>query len=289
VQRTIQVSDFVDFQMHTIYSDGRWQPEELLDYLATHGFRVVAITDHDTIEHVAELQTLGAERGVTVITATELSMEWQGKMADVLCYGFDLADESLHRLIQARVEKQRQNTVAVYQALRRRGYTFPRQEEVLAASGGEPQRPSDNARLLRQHGYAPDWPSAMRIITEAGFREIRTDLAEGVATIHRAGGVALIAHPGRREINFTLYDLPLLDAVSQDVPLDGIEVYHPTHTPEQTAEYRAYATARGWLQSAGSDSHGPHHRYPIAYTADKVTALLQRLGFEVVDPAVQRH
>jgi predicted metal-dependent phosphoesterase TrpH len=287
VQRTIQAEEFIDFQMHTIYSDGHWQPEELLDYLAGHDFRVVAITDHDRIDRVPELQELGARRGVAVVAATEMTTEWQGKVAHVLCYGFDPADEGLHRFLQNTVDRQRQNTRAVYAALLQQGYAFPRQADVLRASGGQPERPADNAKLLREHGYAPDWPSAMRIITEAGFRTIMADLAEAVAAVHRAGGVALISHPGRRETGFTLYDIPLLDAVSQEVPLDGIEVYHPSHTQEQVREYRAYATVRGWLQSAGSDSHGPRQRYPIPYAAHTVTALLERLGFAVADTAKQ--
>jgi predicted metal-dependent phosphoesterase TrpH len=285
VSRTIQPDQFIDLQMHTIYSDGHWQPEELLDYLATHHFQIVAITDHDQIDHIPTLQALGAKYGIAVIAATEMTTEWQGKMAHVLCYGFDPTDDELHRFLQATRDRQRRNTHQVYETLLRQGYTFPRQAEVLRATNGQLDRPTDNARLLREHGYASDWASAMRIITEAGFRTIMADLQAAIDTVHRAGGVALISHPGRREPGFTLYDIPLLEALSREVPLDGIEVYHPSHTQEQVREYRDYATARGWLQSAGSDSHGPRHRYPIPYAAHTVAALLERLGFTVADTA----
>jgi predicted metal-dependent phosphoesterase TrpH len=179
-------------------------------------------------------------------------------------------------LLQKTVSRQLENTQAVYRELRQRGYEFPRQTEVLAEQQGELVRPIDNARLLQAHGQAQTFQEAMNIITDAGFRSIMADMAEAVDAAHQAGGVALIAHPGRREAGFTLYTTELLDQVSETVPLDGIEVIHPSHSAEQKADFQAYVSRRGWLQSTGSDSHGPRHRYPIAHQASVSAALLAR-------------
>jgi predicted metal-dependent phosphoesterase TrpH len=266
----------IDLHMHTTYSDGHWQPQELFAYLAKHQFALVSVTDHDRIDRIEEMQELGRQVGVPVLAGVEVTTEWENKMGHVLCYGIEPADAEFARLLQKTVSRQLENTQAVYQELRRRGYEFPRQAEILAEQNGDLLRPVDNARLLQAHGHAQHFQEAMKIITEAGFRSIVADMAEAVDAAHQAGGVALIAHPGRREPGFTLYTTELLDLVSEQVPLDGIEVVHPTHSAEQIADFQAYVSRRGWLQSTGSDSHGPRHRYPIAHEAMLSAALLKR-------------
>jgi len=266
----------IDLHMHTTYSDGHWQPKELFSYLSEHHFALVSVTDHDRVDRIEEMQELGCQVGIHVLPGVEVTTEWEGKMGHVLCYGIEPADAGFGSLLQKTVNRQRENTQAVYRELRRRGYEFPRQVEVLAEQQGDLVRPVDNARLLHAHGYAQNFQEAMKIITDAGFRSIMADMAETVDTAHQAGGVALIAHPGRRESGFTLYTTELLDQVSERVPLDGIEVIHPSHSVEQIADFQAYVSPRGWLQSTGSDSHGPRHRYPIAHQASLSAALLKR-------------
>ncbi len=266
----------VDLHMHTTYSDGHWQPQELFAYLAEHHFALVSVTDHDRIDRIGEMQELGRQVGIPVLAGVEVTTEWEGKMGHVLCYGIEPADAGFGKLLQKTVSRQLENTQAVYQELRQRGYEFPRQTEVLAEQQGDLVRPVDNARLLQAHGYTQNFQEAMKIITDAGFRSMMADMAEAVDSAHQAGGVALIAHPGRRETGFTLYTTELLDQVSEDVPLDGIEVVHPSHSAEQIADFQAYVSRRGWLKSTGSDSHGPRHRYPIAHQAHLSADLLKR-------------
>lgn len=266
----------IDLHMHTTYSDGHWQPQELFSYLAEQQFALVSVTDHDRIDRIEEMQELGRQVGIPVLAGVEVTTEWEGKMGHVLCYGIKPADIAFGSLLQKTVRQQLENTQMVYQELRRRGYEFPRQTEVLAEQNGDLVRPVDNARLLQVHGHAQSFQEAMKIITDAGFRSIMADMAETVHAAHQAGGVALIAHPGRRETGFTLYTTELLDQVSEQVPLDGIEVVHPSHSAGQIADFQAYVSRRGWLQSTGSDSHGPRHRYPIAHQASLSAALLER-------------
>jgi predicted metal-dependent phosphoesterase TrpH len=76
------------------------------------------------------------------------------------------------------------------------------------------------------------------------------------------------------------YDVQLLDQFRQEVPIDGLEVYHPLHTPAQTAMYREYAQRHHLLTSAGSDSHGPD-KPPIKYRAELSRGLLERVGIQI--------
>ena len=272
----------IDLHMHTTYSDGRWPAQELIDYLVNEGFELVAVTDHDRVDTVAGIQELAAQKQLPVLAGVEMSTEWHGKMGHVLCYGFDPQQNYLRAITEMVVGRQLDNTYEVYEELRRKGYEFTRQEEVLAGNGGKLHRPADNGRLLREHGYAPDWQSALQIIREAGFRSIMADMATTVDAAHRSGAVCLIAHPGRNERNFTFYDIALLDQVRAEVPLDGIEVYHPYHSPEMIKAYLEYVRKHNLLLSTGSDSHSIPGRMPIKHRAEISRELLERLGIQVV-------
>lgn len=278
---TLSSDAAIDLHMHTTYSDGAWSAEKLIDFLANEGFDLVAVTDHDRVDMVASIQELGAQRGLPVLAAVEMSTTWQGRMGDLLCYGFDPHKNELAPLAEGTVRRQLENTHGVYEKLLQQGHTFPRKDEILAKNGGKLRLPGDNIALLRAHGYAPDWASAMRMITEAGYRSIKVDMAEAIEATHRSGGVCLIAHPGRREPGFTFYSPELLDEVRAQLPLDGIEVYHPMHTPEMVSAYLAYARQHHLLQSTGSDSHSLPSRMPIKYRAEISRELLERVGIQV--------
>ena len=273
----------IDLHMHTNYSDGRWPAEQLIDYLVTEGFALVAVTDHDRVDKVASTQELAAQKGLPVLSGVEMSTEWHGKMGHVLCYGFDPAHNFLSDITEKVMRLQLENTLEVNEELRRKGYEFPRQEEILAENGGKLRRPADNGRLLREHGYASDWQTALHMIHEAGFHSIMADMAETVDAAHRSGAVSLIAHPGRKERGFTFYDVPLLDEVRAEVPLDGIEVYHPYHTPDIVEMYLEYVRKHDLLLSTGSDSHGIPGRMPSKHRAEVSRKLLERLGVQVTD------
>ncbi len=281
-QLTLAPDASIDLHMHTNYSDGRWPAQQLIDYLVAGGYDLVSVTDHDRVDMVASIQDLATEKNLPVLSGVEMSTEWNGNMGHVLCYGFDTEDNYLSAVTEEVVRKQLENTQEVHDELLRRGYAFPREEQVLAENGGKLRRPSDNGRLLREHGYAGDWQTALKMIREAGFRTIMANMAETVDAAHRSGAVCLIAHPGRREHGFTFYDPDLLDRVRADLPLDGIEVYHPYHSPEIIETYLEYVRKHNLLLSTGSDSHCIPGRMPIKYRAEVSRQLLERLGIQLL-------
>ena len=85
----------IDLQMHTIFSDGTWTPEQLIDYLVSEQFGLGAITDHDRVDTASELQQLAAEKQLPLLTAVEMSTSWRDEPTDVLCYGFDPDSRSI--------------------------------------------------------------------------------------------------------------------------------------------------------------------------------------------------
>ena len=177
-------------------------------------------------------------------------------------------------MANATVASQLANTQAVYEELIRRGYRF-------APRTTPPTRPIDNARLLQSHGYAESLDDALNMIAYAGYCSISVPLIEAVSAAHADGALAILAHPGRGGGEIHRYDIPLLSEMLADVPLDGIEARYPTYSEKQVAAYSAFAHEYGLLVSAGSDSHGPEQRLPIAYPASMCCELLARSGMIV--------
>lgn len=271
----------IDLHMHTTYSDGRLTDEELIDYLLREGFALAAVTDHDRVDMVGHIQALAAQKGLPILPAVEMSTAWRGRMGDLLCYGFDPQENLLANLTAQIERRQQEMALAVYEGLVRKGYQFPRRLQLLPASDGLPVRTANNILLLREHGYIKHWREAIQIMSEVGFHEIKVDMAETVEAAHRSGAVCLIAHPGRREPGFTLYEPALLDQLRAEIPIDGIEVYHPSHSPELVEIYLAYARQHSLLMSTGSDSHGFPSRMPRKYRAELSRDLLARVGIQV--------
>lgn len=128
--------------------------------------------------------------------------------------------------------RQRENTQEVFENLLQQGYHFPQSADALAAilEKPHPEQPHELAALLKRHDYGSGEPSAGKILLEAGCTFALNDLTAVVEAAHQDGGVCLLAHPGHKDGGFVTYDIPLLDKLRQDVPIDGLEVYHPKHT-----------------------------------------------------------
>ena len=267
----------IDFQMHTTFSDGQWTAPELLDHVASEGFALIAITDHDRPDTLEIIQALAGERGVRVVPAVEMSSVLGDDLLDILCFGIYPGLNDLAAIAQSTRTRQLDNVRETYAALQRNGYQFPRAAELLPSQDGEPRQLDDLVTLMRGHDYTEGMGPAIR---GAGFDWMSADPAAIVAAAHASGALALIAHPGRGD-GFVRLDAEQLDRLRETVPIDGLEARHPSHTPEQVEDFLAYADAHGLLVSAGSDSHGPPGILPIKYPAESCRALLERLGIEV--------
>jgi 3',5'-nucleoside bisphosphate phosphatase len=277
--RVLSPNSFIDLQMHTTYSDGTWTPEQLIDYLVSEQFSLVAITDHDRVDTAVVLQQLAVEKQLALLTAVEMSTSWRGELTDVLCYGFDPEKNELQGLAQDITRRQRENTREICENLRKIGAFFPQDELDVLLAKPSAQQPHELISLLQKRGYGTREPDAWTLITDAGFFWATNDIAAVVDATHRSGAVCLIAHPGRGN-GYTCYDSTLLDELLRQVPIDGFEVYYPAHTPEQIVMYLEYAEKHHLLTSSGSDSHGLEKK-PIKYRAQLSRRLLERVGIQV--------
>lgn len=218
------------------------------------GLAAVAIADHDTLGGVEE--ACRAATGLSlprVIPAVEINTDHGSSEAHVLCYYPDLQDQAfrdfLARQVRARVDRARR----MVELLSSLGMQVAWDRVVELAGGGSMGRPHIAAALV-ERGYAADFREAMDKWLARGrpgyVPRRKLSPHEAVAEAVRAGGVAVLAHPGLAGCDGLIDEL-------MDLGLAGIEAHHPSHSTEATAHYRSLAGARGLVVTGGSDFHGP--------------------------------
>ena len=252
----------IDLHIHTTATPhhSSWEPEQLAGAAAGAGLRVIAAADHNTTAGVRALQAAGARHGVRVIPAVEIDSGFGGKLWHTLVYGVDPQDPALLALCAAVFERNMADAAALRIELARRGFVIdgldmlgrpPNVADVGAALA------HDNTLARRLAGEDDESAGMHYILTEVpdGYRPVGVD--EIIAVAQRAGGLAVLAHPGRSK---GLYAIP---ATAEDIAalaaagLHGVEVFYPTHTAEQRGFYLELARRHGLLVTGGSDSHHP--------------------------------
>ena len=242
---------YVDLHMHSTASDGAVAPGEVAAAAAAAGLSVIALTDHDTIDGVAEARAAGIRHGVEVIAGVELSAFEEERETHLL--GLHLSDpdriaEALAAFRQSRRARAEQ-IVAVLNGL---GVPITLEAVLVEAGGGAIGRPHI-ARALIAGGWARDSKDAFD--RYLGYRKpafvpkLTLALAEAIDLVHAAGGLAILAHPGGGGTRQWLEALAALG-------LDGVEVRHPGHSAEDIARLGALTEFLGLVPSGGSDWHG---------------------------------
>ena len=270
--------DSIDLQLHTVNSDGAWKPSNLIDHVKLAGFALIAITDHDRVDTIGDIQQLAIEKSMPTLIAVEMTTRWRGGIVDILCYGFNSRQSALTELAKAILKKQQTITSQAFNQLYEQGHLpLDDAEAILTNILATPvaQQSNEIYNLLEAQELSTDKSSGL-LMKEAGFSLATNDTAEVIDAGHRDCGVCLIAHPGRTD-GFTTFDSELLDQFRAEIPIDGIEVYYPKHSPEQIEAFLEYAKTHDLFISSGSDSHYPDTP-PIPYRAEQSRKLLERLG-----------
>jgi hypothetical protein len=241
-----------DLHLHSLHSDGEWAPAELVEAAFRAGLAAVALTDHDTVGGLPEMQAEGAASGIEVVTGVEISTWLEGDL-HLLGYGFDPADAALARTLawarEGRLERARRMTGRLAELGVPVGW-----ELVLAEAGGSAIGRPHVARALVAAGHAASTREAFdRWLGDgkpACIEKVRLPPEEAISLLHRAGGVAVAAHPAVAGVG------ERLDALVA-AGLDGVEVVHTLHGADEVREFGRYADERGLVKTGGSDFHGP--------------------------------
>ena len=244
-----------DLHLHTTASDGRLSPSELVDEAQRAGLAVIAVTDHDTIAAVDEVQRLARTRGIEAIAGIEVTAVENQRDIHVLGYFLNPRDAAFAQVLATQRAARVRRAIAIAARLEELGMPTdlgPWLTDEANRSGKSIGRPQV-ARAMVQAGHVADMQEAFdkwlgndrpAYVTRTGPTPEKV-----VEAIHRAGGLASLAHPGR-----TLIDarIPAFAAAG----LDAIEVYHSDHDATAVDRYRTMARELDLLVTGGSDFHG---------------------------------
>jgi len=242
---------FVDLHAHSTASDGSRAPADVVREAKRIGLAAIALTDHDTVAGIAEATAAAEELGVRVVPGVELSAVEGDVETHIL--GLHLSDtRELEAKLIALREMRRTRAERMVQRLNELGVRIDFASVLEQAAGGAIGRPHV-ARAMIAEGWAVDFRDAFERYLGNGrpayVTKDRLAVSEATGLIHRAGGLAILAHPSHSGTRERI-------AAFVEQGMDGIEVRHPSHSAEDTARLAALVEHFSLVPSGGSDWHG---------------------------------
>ena len=239
--------------MHSTASDGASRPADVVRKAHALGLGAIALTDHDTVDGVAEAITAGVACGVRIIAGVELSAHFDDDELHLL--GLHLSNQDAMRSALLELQAGRvARAVRIVEVLNRHSIPVTMDAVLAEANGGAVGRPHV-ARAMVAGGWVRDFREAFdRWIgfgRPAYMAKERFDVADAIALVHEAGGLAAWAHPGDSATPTRIQRLA-------DMGLDSVEVLHPSHPPSLSQRLFDNTEKAGLLPSGGSDWHGTH-------------------------------
>jgi len=282
-----------DLQSHSTHSDGALPAAEVVQRAAAAGVELLALSDHDTTSGVSEATAEGERLGIRVVPAVEISAVDAGssmpRELHILGYRIDHAGPLMTERLTAFLADREKRTLRMRDALRDVGLALDEAEiEARIAEGkpiGRPHlagavlRAPANAQRLQDEGI-DDVGSLIRgylIEGKPAFRLRETPtVAEAIAAIHDAGGLAIWAHP--------FWDISDPEEVLATIDrfhafgIDGVEAFYITHTRENTELLAKRCEDLGLLTTGSADFHGPENRQFCKFMAFDTYGLEPNLG-----------
>ncbi|MFY9663376.1 MAG: PHP domain-containing protein, partial [Candidatus Cybelea sp.] len=233
----------VDLHSHTRMSDGTLTPQELSDFMGERGVKVFSISDHDTL---ASYGAFEPPPGARVITGIEINTTWRQNEVHVLGYGVPLGPSPINELIEYNQEQRRLRAVTMVERLREAGYPLTLEDVIKESGGAHAMGRPHVAKALVRLGIVDSVDGAFREALVPGkpgyVPQIYTTPEHAIETIAAAGGIPVLAHPGR------LKDRHLIDELVGH-GLRGLEVFYPLHDEADTREFRETAKRYGLVMT----------------------------------------
>ena len=246
-----------DLHMHSLFSDGKHAPAQVMEMAASSGLAAVALTDHDTMEGLAPALQAARRHGVRLIPGMEISSCQGSQELHLLAWHFDPDHGGLRQAMDSLASARRRRLEAMLKALAAAGAPIL-QQAVLDRSGGHvPGRPHMAAALVAA-GHATSVQDAFdRWIGNncPGFVPLeRLSAQRAITLVKAAGGVTGLAHPGLARAGRVIPELVRLG-------LDALECDHPAHDTGRRRQFQQTASRYNLVPTAGSDFHGDSQRH----------------------------
>jgi predicted metal-dependent phosphoesterase TrpH len=259
----------IDLHTHTTFSDGSQSPTELIREAAETGLSAVAVTDHDTVDGLAEAMEAGERYGIEVVPGIEINLEHDRVTMDML--GYFLAGmptpELQSELAELRAYRDERNA-RMLERLAELGMPLDEDALAAAAENGAVGRPHIGEAMVRR-GYVSSISEAFDLYLRRGapawVDRRRLALGRALKLLRASGALPVLAHPG-----IIRTDAAGLNHIVRDAArggMAGIECYYPLHDEETVARCLGLARTYALVPTGGSDYHGtvkPQARLGVA-------------------------
>lgn len=241
----------VDLHTHSTFSDGTTTPEELVHTALKRGIQILALTDHDTMDGTARAHAVAQEHNLRFVYGVEVST-CEHDHLHFTGYQIDVNDAAFQQFLANNRTARQGRIRQIIKQLQAAGVGIT-EEDVFSRAANTVSR-AHVADALQRKGFAQSRQAAFKqylLEGQPGYvPAIGTTAVEVIQRIKKAGGLAVIAHPGMvtEHWNFPAW---------VEAGLDGIEVYYPAHSFAMRQELTYLANRYGLLITAGSDFHGP--------------------------------
>jgi len=249
----------VDLHSHSNISDGALPPEAVAARAKANGVQVWALTDHDEVDGIADAREAAAAFGLTYIPGVEISVTWAGQTVHIVGLQIDETNATLVKGLAATRSGRERRARDIAAKLASVGVPYAFEGALKYANNPDLISRTHFARYMLEIGICRDMNDVFRnYLTEgkAGYVPHRwATLQEAVSWIREAGGIAVVAHPGRYKFSNMELDI-FLQEFKRFGGL-GVEVVTGSHTVEEYAQFAKVAQNYGLLASRGSDFHAP--------------------------------
>lgn len=274
-----------DFHMHSKYSDGAYDIEEILEKIQENNVKYFSLTDHDTIKGsqkiLLEYQDVLAEHGVKFIIGAELSTAINGYKTHLLAYDFDYNDKNMITLLKMLKANKWDEALYRIQKLKEIFNISLSDESIEYLKNRDSVTKPNIAECMKNEGFVSSKGEGIRnYINKIPKKNFYLDSEIAIKLVHAAKGKIFLAHPFG-ESSDEIFDISNVEPYIKslvDLGIDGMECYYSAYNNERITFLLDLAKKYNLLISAGSDCHGNPNKYgDIGQTSSDGTKVDQNL------------
>ncbi len=278
-----------DLHSHSNVSDGTLTPEALAERARAQGVELWSLTDHDELAGQARARRTALALGMDYLTGTEISVSFAGQTVHIVGLGFDAENAALNEGLSATRSGRRQRALDMAAGLASVGIEGSFEGALRYVGNPELISRTHFARYLVESGVCPDTHSVFRrYLTEGHPGYVPHNwarLGDAVRWIREAGGIAVIAHPGRYRFTPTEEYALFTEFIGHGGR--GVEVMTGSHSPAEHIRYADTAIEFDLLASRGSDFHAPGESRTELGTLPDLPGRLTPV-WEALEPRIER-
>lgn len=250
-----------DLHIHTLYSDGVFSPEKIVDTAIAVGLQAIALTDHDNVlsYQVAKdyLKKENKEDKLEIIQGIEVNTLYKNYEIHILGYFMDVNNSDFQNLLKIQQQARVKQTKEIISLLAKKEGIKIKFDDIKkqVAEGGSIGRPHIAKAITNAGGTSSVIEAYAKYIHDDSPVYVQRKTVtpqDAVEIIYDAGGVPVIAHP---------HDIDIAESLIKELMqygLRGIEAYHRKHSPACVEYFSSMAEELGLIVTGGSDFHAPN-------------------------------